>query len=181
MKTKKRPIWMKIGSFWPPNLRRWINFLKVCVNYSVSWYTYKDILFNHHPYPESWESIPYIHGNYTHKNNTTYGLGLDILPLKLYWVFISFFQFTAARWCLFMMPSLELWTRTKKQFSFDTKNIFVSKVSHCITHYLLPVPLSRRFLQLDMTVLRSINNKKPSLIVLSGCDFLDVCLETKWW
>ena len=60
MKTKKRPIWMKIGSFWPPNLRRWINFLKVCVNYSVSWYTYKDILFNHHPYPESWESIPYI-------------------------------------------------------------------------------------------------------------------------
>ena len=70
MKTKRRPIWMKIGSFWPLNLRRWINFLKVCVYYSLSWYTYVDILFTHHHYPESWESIPYInllHGNYTHK------------------------------------------------------------------------------------------------------------------
>ena len=61
MKAKRRPILMKIGSFWPINLRRWINFLKVCVNYSIAWYTYIDILFTHHHYPESWESIPYIY------------------------------------------------------------------------------------------------------------------------
>ena len=42
----------------------------VCLYYSISWYTYIDILITHHHYPESWESIPYInllHGNYTHK------------------------------------------------------------------------------------------------------------------
>ena len=91
MKTKRRPIWMKIGSFWPLNLRRWINFLKVCVYYSISWYTYVDILFIQTNAFKSFNSLafshttdrvdsslsslnlllPYInllHGNYTHKN-----------------------------------------------------------------------------------------------------------------
>ena len=90
MKTKSRPIWMKIGSFWPLNLRRWINFLKVCVYYSISWYIYVDILFIQTNAFKSFNCLafshttdrvdsslsslnlllPYInllHGNYTHK------------------------------------------------------------------------------------------------------------------
>ena len=138
MKTKRRPIWMKIGSFWPLNLRRWINFLKVCVYYSISWYTYVDILFTHHHYPESWESIPYInllHGNYTHKHVQHTVLVWTFCQLKPYSLSVyELFQFTAARWCFFMMPSLELWTHTRRAIQFWHQNLFVSKVSHCITH-----------------------------------------------
>ena len=50
---------------------------------------------------------------------TTYSLGLDILPLKLYSSSVyEFFQFTAGRWCFFMMPSLELWTHTRRAIQF---------------------------------------------------------------
>ena len=127
MKTKRRPIWMKIGPFWPLNLRRWINFLKVCVNYSISWYTYVDILFTHHPYPESWESIPCIyllHGNYTHKNvQHTVLVWTFCYKNFIHWVFMSYFSLRqhadVSLWC-------HLWNFgliQEEQFSFDT-NIF---------------------------------------------------------
>ena len=34
----------------------------------------------------------------------------------------EFFQFTAARWCFFMMPSLELWTHTRRAIQFWHQN-----------------------------------------------------------
>ena len=56
---------------------------------------------------------------------TTYSLGLDILPLKPYSLSVyELFQFTAARWCFFMMPSLELWTHTRRAIQFWHQNLF---------------------------------------------------------
>ena len=57
----------------------------------------------------------------------------------------EFFQFTEARWCFFMMLSLELWTHTRRAIQFWHPIFLLSKVSHCITH---TYSLSCRFLQL---------------------------------
>ena len=127
MKTKRRPIWMKIGSFWPLNLRTWINFLKVCLLLYIMIYICRYSLY---PPPLSrimrintvyksfaWKLYPQV--------RITYSLGLDILPLKPYSLSVyELFQFTAARWCFFMMPSLELWTHTRRATQFWHQNLF---------------------------------------------------------